>query len=607
MSVVRADQEVLTEELELVQSFFSHQLKVSAERLESIRELVTRYAVEPLPEECLLDTLGKLPQSARHLLFSVALEIAVVDDDLADAERNEIQKIGRSFGLSSLEIQSRLLEVVRRSEDAFSLLGVEPDSDWATIQRAYQSEKDKYSPTALSKLGVAFQSLALDRLERIEWAYQTLEAIYAYSDLPGEKERSVPSIKRKIRPKTETWTEFQPGPTEEYRTESDFDLWQRLPEILEKNWQGTQRDWDVFKRRLGLFGNSVPSLDELGQEYGISRERVRQIENLGRRVVRALLLTGNCEDQSIHPRIVELCRSVFGAIQSAIAAPVMRQNEFVQGLEKELGWKVFSSTGLYPIIEEWLELNHVEMFEDSYVFHSHSSRDIHSFELAARALTTFLSESGTTPVQKAREALHRELSILRCPPEDFFPLVPGVSLERGFLSLESAAPSRPSTPEVLEVELMTDEWDPNKIGDLVEGYFSRHFLTSVSFRLLGLHIQTKTGLPFRIASDVLRQHPAVARERVRGRIFARLRRNWREEEAAKRAFSQPTVQELVDDFLRERVRGDTEVALGEILEELARETGASAFGLADFVERSEHCRRFDRGGQTWVTSVPHSL
>ena len=181
MSVVRADQRVMNEELDLVYSFFSQQLNVSARRLENIRNLVQRYAVELLPQANLQDTLDKLPPSARHILFSVALEIAVVDDDLADAERNELQRIGRAFGLSDHEIQSRLLEVVRRTEDAFSLLDVEPDSEWSQIQAAYRREKEKYSPAALSKLGVAFQSLAFDRLERIDWAYQTLGSIYHLS------------------------------------------------------------------------------------------------------------------------------------------------------------------------------------------------------------------------------------------------------------------------------------------------------------------------------------------------------------------------------------------------------------------------------------------
>jgi uncharacterized tellurite resistance protein B-like protein len=602
MSVVKADEKVLKEELDLIQSFFSHQLEVSPERLASIGALVARYAVEPLPEKNLIETLEKLPESARHILYSVALEIAVVDDDLDDSERDALTQIGHSFGLSDQEIQARLLEVLRRKEDAFSLLGVDPDSDWPEIEAAYEAEKEKYSPSGLSKLGVAFQSLALERLERIDWAYQTLVAVRKSSGQSDEVEQNVERTTRE-----KSWLDSASEIPEEFKAESDLELWERLPDHLERSWQDGERDWDILSRRLGFSGELVPSLDALGQEYGISRERVRQIENKGRRVVRSLLLTGSCQDQSIHPRVVALCRSIFGAIQASIVAPVTCQNDFTTRLEKELAWNVFSATGLYPIVEEWLELTHVRMLDETFVFHSHSTRDISNFEVAARALLEWLQGcGGRASAQKVREGIYRELSTLRCPPEDFFRLVPGVSLTRnGVLALAGAEPDTPAPP--VELEQTTEGWDREEIGKLIEGFFSMHFLNSVAFRILGLHIQSETGLSYRIASDIIRQHPAVIRERVRGRMFASLRRNWREEESAKGRFTKPTAQELVDEFLRDKVRGDVELALNDVLEDLARETGASISGLADYVERSEHCRRFDRGGQIWVTSAPYQL
>ena len=178
MSVVRADQKVLKEELDSIRSFFSHQLQVSQERLHSIQQKMARYALESIPEERLREALERFPESARHLLFSAALEIAMIDDELVESERLELLRIGEAFGLSEHQVQASLLEAADRREDAYSLLGVSSETPWPLIEVAYHAERELYSPARVAKLGVAFQSLALDRLERIEWAYRKLAAAF---------------------------------------------------------------------------------------------------------------------------------------------------------------------------------------------------------------------------------------------------------------------------------------------------------------------------------------------------------------------------------------------------------------------------------------------
>ena len=42
----------------------------------------------------------------------------------------------------------------------------------------------------------------------------------------------------------------------------------------------TEKEKDVVKRRFGLSAEKKETLEEIGQHYGITRERVRQIENL---------------------------------------------------------------------------------------------------------------------------------------------------------------------------------------------------------------------------------------------------------------------------------------------------------------------------------------
>ncbi len=62
------------------------------------------------------------------------------------------------------------------------------------------------------------------------------------------------------------------------------DIYKRLDEIV-----GTlsEREQFVIKRRFGLDGNKVQTLDEIGKQLGVTRERVRQIETKAIRKLRA--------------------------------------------------------------------------------------------------------------------------------------------------------------------------------------------------------------------------------------------------------------------------------------------------------------------------------
>ena len=178
MAVVKADQKVLEEEVELVHSFFSRQLRLSSKRLSRIRSLVARYSKEDISTELLENAIEKIPEAARELIFSQAVDIAIVDDELSSEERERLLLVGRHFGLSDTEIRRFIREAVNRREDAFSLLEVTPDADWEEILAAYEKQKRRYAPSQVAALGVAFQNLALERLDRIDWAFQTLESIY---------------------------------------------------------------------------------------------------------------------------------------------------------------------------------------------------------------------------------------------------------------------------------------------------------------------------------------------------------------------------------------------------------------------------------------------
>ncbi|MFA5505340.1 MAG: TerB family tellurite resistance protein [Vulcanimicrobiota bacterium] len=584
MSVVRADHKILEQEMELVLSFFADQLSLSAERLAGIQKAMVRFTVEELPEAHLRDTLESLPESARDLLFSAALRIAMADDELVESERRELVRIGRTMGLSEREVQARLLEAAGQREDAFFLLGVPPDADQIQIQTAYQSAKEKYSPAGLARLGVAFQSLALDRLERIEWAYRTLS-----ENFHGD------SVERRSEPRewgrSNRTAAFEPKTLD---SDSSPKLWKQLPRILSEIWRGSERDWDIVQRRLGLIQTPCQSRDEITEDYQLTRQAVRQIEIQGKRVLRALLLSGRFHQQHLHPLLLELCQTVFEAIQTARTDPVMKLADYVAKLHAELGWEAFSPDGLFRLFEEWLELSRATILGEDFVFHSHSPEEVEAFKSACEQLQKFLStQGGSARVELIRETFYRRFIKLRCSAELFLDLMPGTAHSDREMVLAAGDETVPRCESLTPEQI--------KLGKFIEQYFSQSFHNSVPFRVLGLHIQEVARVPYRVATSILRYHPAVVRERVGGRLYAGLRRDWREASSPKFR-SEPTTQEIVDESLRERLQGEDEVALQAILPDLQAETGLQIPELQSYAERSEVCRVVDRDGKKWVSA-----
>lgn len=54
----------------------------------------------------------------------------------------------------------------------------------------------------------------------------------------------------------------------------------------------TEREADVMRRRSGLVGGERQTLDDIGQEYGLTRERIRQVETLARDRLKTVLAGG---------------------------------------------------------------------------------------------------------------------------------------------------------------------------------------------------------------------------------------------------------------------------------------------------------------------------
>ena len=70
-------------------------------------------------------------------------------------------------------------------------------------------------------------------------------------------------------------------------------LRERINEVLRSL---APREREVIELRFGLKDGTPRTLDEVARQYGITRERIRQIENQGLKKLRALALAAQLRD-----------------------------------------------------------------------------------------------------------------------------------------------------------------------------------------------------------------------------------------------------------------------------------------------------------------------
>lgn len=76
---------------------------------------------------------------------------------------------------------------------------------------------------------------------------------------------------------------------------------QRVEQLLSRAGL-TEREADVMRRRSGLVGGERQTLEEIGEEYGVSRERIRQLETRARDRLRTVLAGGVPEQRGKRKR-----------------------------------------------------------------------------------------------------------------------------------------------------------------------------------------------------------------------------------------------------------------------------------------------------------------
>lgn len=76
-----------------------------------------------------------------------------------------------------------------------------------------------------------------------------------------------------------------------------------IREILAED--GDDRDWKIIERRFGLNNSKRLTLEEIGDAFGLTRERIRQIEHKGLLELQSVLIEGQYIDKNyhVHPEV----------------------------------------------------------------------------------------------------------------------------------------------------------------------------------------------------------------------------------------------------------------------------------------------------------------
>lgn len=97
---------------------------------------------------------------------------------------------------------------------------------------------------------------------------------------------------------------------------------QYLPDLVKEilHQSNNDRGWRIIQRRFGLNGTKRLTLEDLGKIFGLTRERVRQIEQKVLSELRQVLLENQYSDQSyhIHPDITSTLRLISSVLANKI-------------------------------------------------------------------------------------------------------------------------------------------------------------------------------------------------------------------------------------------------------------------------------------------------
>lgn len=158
---VRTELRVSTEERKIIAGFFN-QAKDSADDYTTIARQFK-------------DLIGYQPQ-VLHMMVHMLFRIAMADGKFHSAEESFIKNVSSIFGLSASEYEQIKALFVKKTDGAYTILGISPQASDAEVKKAYKELVMEYHPDKLMAKGVPedFIKIANEKMAKINEAYDRI-------------------------------------------------------------------------------------------------------------------------------------------------------------------------------------------------------------------------------------------------------------------------------------------------------------------------------------------------------------------------------------------------------------------------------------------------
>lgn len=174
-AVIRADGRFLQSEYDYVKDFIRRNFGAGAEddAMRILKDLnakdINIYSVGP-------QIAANMNYSQRLQLFHYLADLANVDGEVCSQERDVLQVIATTIGLSSTDAESILAMFSRADESAYTVLGITPSASDDEVKKAYRSLAMKYHPDKVAQLGPDVQKAAEEKFRKIQAAYEKVKS-----------------------------------------------------------------------------------------------------------------------------------------------------------------------------------------------------------------------------------------------------------------------------------------------------------------------------------------------------------------------------------------------------------------------------------------------
>lgn len=207
-----------------------------------------------------------------------------------------------------------------------------------------------------------------------------------------------------------------------------------LPKVIQEIFSyenETDKQWRTIQRRFGLEGSKKLTLDEIGKAFGLTRERVRQIEAAALTEIREVLLEDRYAGKKYHvqPEIIGLIKGLFEAIASDAKGFVL-ETELLQRIETAIGSNLKSHLPILHLVFNLFGLNRVNIdnYESTPIWEYGKTEQRKFLEEAIRLIDELLTAEHPTPMDefdvlvKINSKLHKPKNIDRLQLHKFLEL-----------------------------------------------------------------------------------------------------------------------------------------------------------------------------------------